>query len=153
MHYDKISEPSGNFALNGTTLKWYNLAKADEPVPEGIADLATSFLKREDKAGKLTNLGELGFLILHRCGADFYFLLVSTWKNGNELWESVYAKTNNDEPDFAKFPSQDTHRATFCVWELAIVWNEQQAWKRLLLSTGDDNAKHAYLDDHYSGIA
>ena len=34
--------------------------------------------------------------ILHRCGEDFYFLLVCTWRNENELWETVWAK-NGDE--------------------------------------------------------
>ena len=37
-------------------------------------------------------LGELGFVVLHRCGESFYFLLVCTWRNENELWETVWAK-------------------------------------------------------------
>jgi len=73
------------------------------------------------------DFGEMGFVILHRCGRDFYFLLVCTWQNGNELWESVYAKKNDAETDFAEFPLAATHRATFCVWELAIVWHEHRS--------------------------
>ena len=153
MHYDKYSEPGDALSISGSTLKWYDLAKPDEPVPSAIFKLAISFLRREADAGHLSDLGELGFVILHRCGRDFYFLLVSTWKNGNELWESVYAKTSDDEPDFAEFRIDRTHRATFCVWELAIVWHEQQAWKRFLLSGGGDSAGQAYLADQFSGIA
>lgn len=39
--------------------------------------------------GALSLSGDLGFAILHRCGESFYFLLVSTWGNDNELWETV----------------------------------------------------------------
>lgn len=153
MHYDKNSEPDHGLSIAGSTLKWYNLAKLNEPVPPTVQDLAVSFLRREAGANELDSLGELGFAILHRCGDDFYFLLVGTWKNGNELWESVYAKTSDNDHDFSVFPLTGTHRATFCVWELAIVWHEQQAWKRFLMSSGDGVAQTAYLGDQYRGIA
>ncbi|MEP6849751.1 MAG: hypothetical protein ABI999_12920, partial [Acidobacteriota bacterium] len=94
-----------------------------------------------------------GFVILHRCGADFYFLLVSSWKNGNELWESVYAKTSSDDRDFSAFPLGSPHHATFCVWELAAVWHEQQAWKRFILSQGTESDRESYLKDQYRGVA
>lgn len=152
MHYDKHAEPSANLDIGGSSLKWYNLAKPDEPVPSDIYDLARIFLRREN-SGEQSNFGEMGFVILHRCGSDFYFLLVSTWRNGNELWESVYAKTSDAEADFTVFPLTETHRATFCVWELAIVWHEQQAWRRFLLSANDQAAKDAYLNDIYRGLA
>ncbi|MGB2913712.1 MAG: hypothetical protein WBB81_09160, partial [Pyrinomonadaceae bacterium] len=90
---------------------------------------------------------------LHRCGEAFYFLLVSTWKNGNELWESVYAKQNDGQADFAEFHLESPHHATFCVWELAAVWHEQQAWRRFLLSDQTESSRAEYLADHYRGQA
>jgi hypothetical protein len=153
MHYDKFTEPAEKITIAGSTLKWYNLAKEDEPVPDEINHLARTFLNNEDQAGNLKNFGEMGFVILHRCGADFYFLLVSSWKNGNELWESVYAKQNDAQADFEEFPLESPHHATFCVWELAAVWHEQQAWKRFLLSSQDEKAKANYLADLYRGIS
>jgi DNA-binding transcriptional ArsR family regulator len=152
-HYDKFLEPGRIIDLGGTKLKWYDLAPVDQPVPEEIADLARAFLEREASEGKLDPLGELGFVILHRCGESFYFLLVNTWKNENELWETVYAKTGVEDLDFAEFPFEDRHHATFCVWELAAVWHEQQAWKRFLLSQRDEAVKTAYLNDLYRGPA
>lgn len=101
-HYDKFIEPDENISFENTTLKWYDIAKAGEPVPDEIRDLARAFLKKEFEAGNLKNFGKLGFVILHRCGNDFYFLLASSWKNGNELWESVYAKSDSDGEDFRK---------------------------------------------------
>lgn len=153
MHYDKFIEPTANIEITNSILKWYNLAKKDEPVPVEIDDLARGFLKNEAETGKIQNYGELGFVILHRCGEDFYFLLVSTWRNGNELWETVYAKQNGEQGDFAEFPLESPHHATFCVWELVAVWHEQQAWRRFLMSQQDEASKHEYLKDLYRGAS
>lgn len=153
-HYDKFVEPDENISFENTTLKWYNLAKQNESVPNEISDLAHGFLEREFEAGKLKSFGKLGFVILHRCGNDFYFLLVNSWKNGNELWESVYAKTNSGEKDFQVFTfGNDLHRGTFCVWELAAVWHEQQAFRRFLLSAKTTEDESNYLQDKYRGAA
>lgn len=150
MHYDKHAEPAENFEIDGRVLKWYKLAKASEPVPDHVYDLARNFLVSETAATQ--SLGKDGFVILHRCGEDFYFLLVSTWKNGNELWESVYAKRSDADADFSEFPLDGPHRGTYCVWELAIVWHEQQAWKRFLRSDGGSDSSDGYLLDKYSGV-
>ena len=48
------------------------------------------------RSGELGDLGELGFVVLHRCGESFYFLLVCTWRNENELWETVWAKDGDE---------------------------------------------------------
>lgn len=152
-HYDKFTIPYQNIVIGNSMLKWFDLAKSDEPVPGEIQILARNFLKDENNAGNIEKLGDLGFVILHRCGADFYFLLVSSWKNGNELWESVYAKQNDRQSDFAVFTMDGLHRATFCVWELEIVWREKQAWRKYLLSERDEAATFEYLNDRYEGIA
>ncbi len=49
--------------------------------------------------------------------------------------------------DFALFPREKTHKPTFCVWELAPVWHEQQAWVRFLKSARDEAAAQAWLGD------
>jgi hypothetical protein len=61
--------------------------------------------------------------ILHRCGSDFYFLIVNTWRGNNEVWETVFYKDGAAMADFAPFPREGTHKPTFCVWELAPVWS------------------------------
>ncbi len=152
-HYGKFIEPGESIELSNSTLKWHNLAKKDEPVPGDIYELARGFLEKESGAGNLSELGELGFIILHRCGHDFYFLLVSSWRNDNELWESVFAKNGAAQTDFEPFTFAGLHRGTFCVWELAAVWHEQQAWRRYLLSAKDNAAKCDYLQDQYRGEA
>lgn len=153
VHYDKLIEPGENIDLGTAYLKWYDLAPPDEFVPAKIHELARTFLKDEASSGRLDDLGELGFVILHRCGESFYFLLVNTWKNENELWETVYAKRSDEHENFEDFSSTGSHRATFCVWELAAVWHEQQAWRRRLLSGSEVDSERIYLQDRYSGPA
>jgi len=153
VHTDKFIEPDDNLDVSSASLKWYDLARREAPVPTEIRHLARAFLKRESAADHLKDLGDSGFVILHRCGEAFYFLLVSTWRNENELWESAYAKDGLDQPDFQPFTFKGLHRGTYCVWELAAVWHEQQAWKRFLLSGRDESSRLSYLRDRYQGPA
>jgi hypothetical protein len=146
-HCDKLVTPRGTIRHGKARLKWYDLAPAEEPVPSDVHQLAQRFLS----SAPLDLGDDLGFVILHRCGREFYFLLVSSWRGNNELWESVYAKKSEAHPDFALFTFEGTHRGTFCVWEMGAVWHEQQAWKRYLRSARDDAARDVYLGDCFSG--
>jgi hypothetical protein len=143
--------PEPGLTLGETTLKWYDIAPDDAPVPLVIRALARRNLRDARKADKLGDLGDLGFVILHRCPDDFYFLLVSTWRNDNELWETVWAKNGEGAAAFSPWPAEGAHRPTFCVWELGAVWHEQQAWSRFLRSPRGAAAREAYLRDRFEG--
>jgi hypothetical protein len=149
-HIWKLVRPAPGLTLGDTVLKWYEIAPADAPVPTGIDELARSALRDAAASGELTLSRELGFVILHRCGQSFYFLIVSTWRNENELWETVWAKDAGDAV-FHPWPAEGSHRPTYCVWELGAVWHEQQAWSRFLRSRRDVAAKQAYLRDSADG--
>jgi hypothetical protein len=150
-HVPKLARPATILALDEAMLKWYDIAPAGTPVPHSIREQAYEAVCRGAKSGELELSGDLGFVILHRCGQSFYFLLVSTWRHDNELWETVWAKSGADEPTFERWPVEGTHRPTFCVWELGAVSHEQQAWSRYLRSRRDESAKQAYLLDTYAG--
>jgi hypothetical protein len=145
VHRDKLAISRDGLAVLRSRLKWSNVAPPEIPVPNEIEALARKFVHASDVSG------DLGFVILHRCGESFYFLLVSTWRNENELWETVYAKASADIADFKPFTFDSSHRGTFCVWELGVVWHEQQAWKRFLLSKRGPEDVALYLDDRYEG--
>jgi hypothetical protein len=150
-HTSKLVRPEANLTLGVTVLKWYDIAPADNPVPLAIRALARRNLRDGAKLGELTLDDELGFVVLHRCGESFYFLLVTTWRNDNELWETVWAKTGDRAFRFEPWPIGRGHRPTFCVWELGVVCHEQQAWARYLRSPRDELAKQAYLGDSMAG--
>jgi hypothetical protein len=151
-HIEKVVHPEPSLALNGTILKWYDIASEEAPVPLALRALARRNLRDAAHDGALADLGELGFVILHRCGESFYFLLVSTWRNENELWETVWAKNGDEDVFFRPWTADGSHRPTFCVWELGAVSHERDAWSRFLCSPRDEAAKHAYLRDCYSGV-
>lgn len=147
-HAPKRVVPGEPIETSGALLKWYDVHPEDRPMPDEIARLARAYLL----ASSLEARG-LGFVILHRCGTDFYFLIVSTWRGSNELWETVFYKEGDAMADFALFPRESTHKPTFCVWELVPVWHEQQAWVRFLSSPRDEAAAQEWLGDVVSGPA
>ncbi|MBS0659455.1 MAG: hypothetical protein JSR82_14535 [Verrucomicrobia bacterium] len=149
-HRDKQVIPGPLLRLPQACLKWYDLAPAEAPVPGEIQAQARAFLTRPEIADAWA--GDLGFVVLHRCGGgDFYFLLPCTWRNENELWESVFA-LDHPGAEFRAFTFATPHRGTFCVWELGVVWHEQQAWRRFLHSAREASAKEAYLLDSFAGL-
>lgn len=149
-HAPKQVTPGPTLELSNAVLKWYEVHETARPVPDAVSALARAYL--EATALDPSTRG-FGFSILHRCGEDFYFLLVSTWRNENELWESVLYKDGDGMTSFAPFVRNGTHKPTFCVWELALVGHEKEAWVRFLASGRDEAAAEAWLADQFAGPA
>jgi hypothetical protein len=149
-HGPKLVIPGEPLETPGAMLKWYGLHPEDRPVPGDVTRLA-----RQRLASTLLPLDAkgLGFVLLHRCGKDFYFLIVCTWRNSNEMWQTVFYKDGDAMPAFELFPRDAAHKPTLCVWELVPVWHEQQAWTRFLLSARDEAAAEAWAGDLYAGPA
>jgi hypothetical protein len=155
-HEQKLITPGADLALPKAYLKWYDVRLPQVEMPAEVVAEARQFLLAEAAAGRLAIDGELGFVICHRCGDSFYFLLVCTWRDKNEMWESVYIQDYSTAASaagagFGLFPQGD-HLEVLCVWELGAVLHEQQAWSRYLRSARDEQAKHAYLADRFTGL-
>lgn len=152
-HYPKHADYREPVEAAGAVMKLYHLTAADAPVPEDVAALCADWFRNE--AGLALAEDDCGFVILHRCGADFYFLLASVWRGSNELWEAVWYR-HGDMLAFAPFdmayPSAaGAARPTFCVWELGIVAHESAAWARYLASPRDAAARSRWRDDIFEG--
>jgi hypothetical protein len=152
-HALKYVQPASTVGLGDAVLKWYDIALPYEPVTDDVRALARRGLAEAARLGEIRLGDTLGFVILHRCGDGFHFLLVSTWQNDNELWETVWAKDGDDDPEFHPWPIDGPHRPTFCVWELGAVAQERLAWSHYLLSDRGDEARRAYLRDTFEGLA
>ena len=83
-HAAKAVVPGDAIETDSAVLKWYALHPEDRPVPAEIDRLAHARLARAPLEAK-----GLGFVILHRCGDDFYFLIVNTWRGNNEVWATA----------------------------------------------------------------
>jgi hypothetical protein len=149
-YYEKLVSPAEDLALPSAYLKWYNLYPEDTPITKEQLAESRAFVTEECATGRLKLEQELGFVILHRAG-NYLLLLLMTWRNTNEIWESVWYKdVDSKEPyQLNQYPS--THRGTYCVWELVPLMHERHAWTRFLSSRRDNAAKLAYINDRFSG--
>ena len=150
-HYQKRITPSLEFQTRAVRLKWYDVAFTVAPIAPELNSEARSFLLSETESGRFRASQELGFVILHDCG-DVVFLLVSTWRNSNELWETIYLKQTDNGTGFEPLHHSDQHKPAFCVWEMGAVAHEAQAWSRYLASSRDREARETYFFDMYSGV-
>jgi hypothetical protein len=149
-HRQKFVKPGDALITSNVYLKWYDIYHEETPIPSQFVDEARSFLLSELEAGKLPLKNELGFAIHHQCSRA-YILYICTWRNENEVWETIYFKDLTDDGTFRLLERGST-APTFCVWVLGVVWHEQQAWARYLYSERDDAAKYVYVQDQMTGL-
>ena len=147
---EKTVTPADDLVLSGARLKWYDIYPTASPITSAQRVEARGFLSDRAEAQSLQLQDDLGFVILHRAG-PVLLLLLTTWRNTNEMWESVFAKRADEPGEYQPVPQESAHKATYCVWELGPVWHERNAWVRFLSSSRDDAAKQAYLDDRFAG--
>jgi hypothetical protein len=99
--------------------------------------------------GRLGLKNEIGFVVHHQCSSA-YILYICTWRNENELWETIYIKDPVVDNEFQQLKRNPT-TPTYCVWVLGVVGHEQQAWTHYLYSPRDNAAKYAYVQDQMMG--
>ncbi|WP_343643227.1 hypothetical protein [Chryseobacterium sp.] len=141
----KYAQPKGIIIVGKTKFKWYDLANDPAEVSQQDIENAQKYIESAEENFK--NIDDLGFVIMHRCGKN-YLLLVCTWRNENELWESVYYDGSGQ---FEIWDRNKTHLPTYCVWEMGIVYHESQSWKKYLGSGREDKDKETYLNHFFEG--
>ena len=142
-----VALPDQDVVLPGGRLKWYDVLRDDATITDDDRAEARRTLLAGVETGDVPAAGHLGFVV-HHLGDPYYFLLVCTWRNENELWETMWVR-----PTGGRFSltADATHRPVLCVWEMGPLVHEQQAWVRFLHSPRDAEAVRAYLDDRYTG--
>ena len=149
-HVTKVLVPGEPLVLPQAFLKWYDLRRADLSMAEGIDAQARAFLADQVTSEQLPFHEDLGFVINHLSGQHIYLLLVFTWRNDNEMWESAYVRDTREDGGFVAIPV-GFHRPTICVWECGAVTHEHRAWSRYLGSDRGDDDRRAYVADQYAG--
>jgi hypothetical protein len=147
----RVAEPQPSLMLKDAILKWYDIAPPDEPVPLAIRALARRCLRDGTKDGTLGVEDGLGFVALQRGADDLYVLSVSTWRDTDELDETIWAKSRDDVL-FHPWADDEPRRAEYRSSELGAFPHEHEAWKAYLRSAQDETARHTYLRDCYSGL-
>lgn len=149
-HRQKFIQPGEALVTPEVYLKWYDIYRQETPILPELVQEARSFLRSELEAGRLPLKNELGFAIHHQC-ASVYIMYICTWRNENEVWETIYLKDLAAGGPF-KLVERGSTCPTFCVWVLGAVWHEQQAWTRYLYTQRDAAAKYAYTQDQFTGL-
>lgn len=144
-HSEKAIQSQGIFQPNDSHLKWYDIARGDQPIAPSTRSLAQQFLSSQSASSGVPNKNDLGFVLLHRCGEGFYFLMLCTWRESNELWKTVFYLNSQAMSDFALFPQDTDHKGTFCVWEMSVVSHEAQVWTAYLMSDRTQHDVDIYL--------
>lgn len=128
--------------LGGWRLKVYGIAYQDETPCSGLVESAKELARRQLpalSAGK--NHYEVGFLGIHDGrGANFVFL--DFWTDENELHHHVYVSPL-DEPAQLEYVTPTGLSA--CVWDLAVICHERQAWVQTVLANPAGPDVEAYL--------
>ena len=136
IHRPKDAVPGLAARSGAAMLKWYDL---DEPANRITPQTRTrAHTALQDFGANLTQ-DHAGFAILHQCSPSFAFLLISTWRGNNELWQSVQyidVPLTTFAPFPPAYPAPAHLRPVFCVWELGIVAHEAKAWQQYLDSDG-----------------
>ncbi len=150
-YYEKKVESGELLILPEACFKWYNLFPIKNEINQEQVFETREFIKEEINSGRLKLDKEIGFVILHRAG-DYLLLLITTWRNTNEMWESVYYKRVEQSDNYKQMEFKNNHKGTYCVWELSIVWHERNAWLKFIQSKHNEEAKLKYLNELFSGI-
>ncbi len=149
-HSDKQVQPASPLVGDGIYLKWYLVYPPARPFADADIRQAQAFVQQEIECGQLALKNQIGFVVQHRCASvDIFY--VCSWRNDNEVWETLYTKAIDETGEFQQV-QRDFTTGTFCVWVIPVVAHEQKAWRRFLVSARDEAAQRAYARDQLAGV-
>lgn len=132
----------------GWRTKVYTLTKGKafdsaEALAESLSQLGNWLLRSDDYD---YDVYKIACLIVHE-GDEGVFSILNWWTGEHMLQNFVYYSAN-DDPQF-ELMSEDG--LTCCVWEMAVIWHERNAWIRHVLRNGDQPRFEDYLGDVLEG--
>lgn len=148
-HHKREVRPAEPLVLERGMLKWYEIFRAgEEPGSEFDSAARAAVLDLVASGGFPLQHG-VGFVIAHHSTVSDY-LIACCWHQIQELWHTILVRPASGSTGFRQeWPGRTS--GSFCVWEMAPMWHERNAWERYLLSPRDDDAMCAYLDDQLAG--
>lgn len=133
------TRPLGVLEHEGWLLKRYEIRADARPVDPAAHAAAVATIRAEIPPA--TDGHRLGFTILHR-GEEMMWLLVELW-HADILHLHMFSAPLDDPTAFAKAPPA----LVGCVWELAVVQHEREAYVAHVLNPPDGPDERAYLED------
>ncbi len=131
---------------NNWTIKLYTISNRKTFSAVGrIADAKSNLSRWLENAGNypLENY-KLATLILHEC-REGCFAIISWWVDENMLQIHVYLSTPENPSEFKLFSDRGI---STCVWEMAVLWFERNAWVEHVLKNPANPDFDSYLNRH-----
>lgn len=132
----------GQWEIGDLELKVYGLLADGTAIDEPTVLLAQSVVRR-DMLLRVRDEGDsngMGFVIIHP-GTLGLTIAAHWWTQGSVLCQHVYRKL------YSAAEPMDTARrpAVGCVWELALINAEQEAWRKTMMKDKPDPS--AYMEE------
>lgn len=145
VHRDRKVEPRVPLIVPGGILKWYNVYDRASPVPLGLEERSRATVLDFLEMGVADLHYGLGVVVLHHSTAND-FLLVGSWRGHQEYWQSIFIRDADTDNPWIPI-EQGAISPVFCVWEMAPIWHERNAWVRYLKSGRTVDDRRAFLED------
>lgn len=130
----------------GWRMKLYGIAwqrpRPEAAFVERAREIATGVLP--DVSGRYG----VGFIGVHQ-GKTGNFIFVDWWAQENELHHHVFISLP-DAP--MEFRDQTASGLTACVWDLAVIHHERDAWVEAVMKGGGEEGFDAYLERRLEGM-
>jgi hypothetical protein len=134
------------FSCDDWKIKIYSISVRSEYVQPSTVDCAKQYLRdwlRQSQAHPLDTY-KIATLILHE-GREGIFAIVNWWIDENMLQQFVYLAPYENPTEYKLFSDKGI---TTCVWELAVIWFERNAWVEHVLKKSRDPDFEKYLQQH-----
>ncbi len=149
VHHRREVRPGEPLVLERGVLKWYEVFRHGEEPKRDLDATARAAVSDLALGGSFPLQHGVGFVIVHHSTVSDY-LVACCWHQTQELWHAILIRPADGSAGFRQeWPSRTS--GSFCVWEMAPMWHERNAWERYLLSSREDDAMDAYLNDQLVG--
>ncbi len=138
----------GLSTIGAMQLKIYGLVAENMSVTDQMLTQSKEFL-RDEVLGRVRAMGDsndLGFVIIHP-GELGLTISAHWWAQGSVLCQHIYRRHYSDDAPLDTV----TRPVVACVWELAIINAEQEAWRGTMMNSTPNRS--AYLAQRMTASA
>lgn len=146
---NRYVHPLGTRSLGRWNIKAYALTSDNSALSSSLIEEAIEIATHELPLDQQEGLPHYftGWLIVHKGTAGEYVLL-DWWCGEDIIQHRLYGRAIGDPSPFRLGWPQG---ACCCIWELAILWHEREAWVKHVLSRASAPDFEGYLADSLSG--
>jgi hypothetical protein len=135
-------------SCGGWRMKIYGLAyRGDVPRPGLVAAAKVVARRRLPRPARAEGRYGVGFMGVHE-GRGSNLVFVDWWANENELFHHVFT-SSTDAPERFEYVTPTGLAA--CVWDLAVIDFERQAWLETVLAAPTPDIDR-YLERRFDGV-